>query len=114
MVRKATVKDTNAIGALLNEYDRHEHSLDKTQKVESAAKYKKYAEKFIKGNKKIILVAEEKGKIIGFLDAKILKQKKENVGSIRNLFVKSGYRSGGCGSKLIAEALKWFKKNKVK
>jgi len=68
-------------------------------------------------NNVLILVAEEKGHLIGYIWVKThflnyLKPKKK-VGYINELFVKKEFRGKGVSSKLMEKVLDWFKGQRI-
>jgi len=72
----------------------------------------------LKRDNAAIFVAEDKGRIIGYIGCEIKKQplyfKYRNRGEIYNLYVRKENRGRGIGTKLMRTAFKWFKSKKIK
>lgn len=62
-------------------------------------------------------LAEEDGKIVGFIDGKIKKKDEffheRKVGAIYHLFIEEEYRNRGIGTELIKVFVDWLKKSKI-
>lgn len=63
--------------------------------------------------KNIILTAREKNEVVGICRILVSDDGLERTAEIKHLFVKEKYRNGGVGTKLIGEANKILKKEKV-
>jgi ribosomal protein S18 acetylase RimI-like enzyme len=65
-----------------------------------------------------LIVAEEDGKIVGFmlcmLEPNIPVYKEKKIGLISDVFVKEERRRKGLARKMLDSAVAWFKKNKVR
>ena len=67
--------------------------------------------KELKSKKNLWIVAEEKGKIIGFANADIDKDKE---GRLTFLYVKRNYRKKGIGEELTKKRISWLKSRRIK
>ena len=77
-------------------------------------KGKKYFKKILLDKKALVLLAQENGKLIGYLAArqKNLGYRKSKCLEIENMGVIPEYRSKGIGTQLMQEGLKWAKSNR--
>lgn len=64
--------------------------------------------------KRILLVAEDKNELIGFLIGTFVSNIYKKIGYIDDIFVKKKFRKQGIGGKLIKEFEKLMNKRKVK
>ena len=71
----------------------------------------------LRQDKVAFFIAENKGKIIGYVGAQIEKNYPPNVekfrGHLFNLYVKKEYQGKGIGTKLIKKVFSWFKEKKI-
>ena len=120
-VRKAGIGDVPGIrridrfGRQLNTY----RGLDKLDSRYKSGKSKKsYYGKFINGKKKWCYIAEENGKIIGFILFKIEKREPyfriKKVGYIDLLFVDKKARGKNASKLLLKKAYEVFRKEKIR
>ncbi|MBU0457357.1 MAG: GNAT family N-acetyltransferase [Nanoarchaeota archaeon] len=72
---------------------------------------KKNLHKWVKSSNDILLVAEDKTQIIGFLLSMVHKHSKSAI--IENLYVKKEYRKIGMGRNLVEECLSRLKKKGI-
>lgn len=105
-IRKAVKKDKKNISELYYEL----HPIEEKENKEKGLLVP--IEKSI--IKPIILVAEEKGKIVGFIWAHFIQYGFFKYGSIDELFVKKEYRGKGIGENLLKEAIKKLNELKPK
>ena len=68
--------------------------------------------KAVKSKNEQVIVAEDNGKLVGFIKGYILKEGSKIFGILQDVYVSSGYRKKGLGSKFAFELFDWFKKNK--
>jgi len=126
VVRNAKLSDVESIVRLWKEFMK-ENNLFKTRGVSKVDQFnknsynlfRKYTIKNIRSNNCIVLVAEEKSVIIGFLEAQIKNHdrtvyKIKKTGYISDLFVKKNYRKRKVSSTLKNLAFKWFKSKNLK
>ncbi len=66
---------------------------------------------YMKSKKHYWIVAEEKGKIIGFGQAWI---KNKETGITESVYVNKRYRKKGIGKKIMGDMIKWLKTKKLK
>lgn len=67
--------------------------------------------KELKSKKNLWIVAEENGKIVGFANADINKNKE---GRLTFLYIKRTYRKKGVGKELTKKRISWLKSKKIK
>ena len=79
-------------------------------------KGKKYFKKILLDKKALVLLAQENGKLIGYLAArqKNLGYRKSKCLEIENMGVSPNFRSKGIGSTIINECISWAKKQGYK
>ena len=119
-VREAKAEDLDTVSDLWEELAKHHADLsdDFALAWDSKRRWSKYLHtKFTEISTKLI-VAEEEGKIVGFMlcmlspNVPIYKEKK--IGVISDAYVMAERRKRGVAKKMFDVALKWFLKNKVK
>ena len=119
-IRKARKEDYKKIGKIYFEATVDEVKLQfpKRSKLSIIKEVNKWKEDRIKEFKKEVysknnywLIAEINGKIIGFANADINKNKE---GRFTMLYIKREFRRKGIGKKLTTERLKWLKKMNAK
>lgn len=120
-IRKATKKDVDEIAELTHQLfmsQINDCHVDFNLRKNFKTIQKKCISEDLKKSKKAFFVAEEGGKIAGFIYGKIEKDPpvfvEKEKGHVGQLFVREGYRNMGLGKKLFAELKKWFKKKKMK
>lgn len=91
--------------------------LNKTPQLQTSKEGQTYTKEYVWGTlndkkRNLVLIAEDKKKIIGFLTAEIWKDKKYSY--FCDLFVKEGYRKKGIASKLIEQYETYCKKLGIK
>ena len=120
LIRKFQKKDISEVVKLgidfLNYHKKFDPFFAPSKNIKSI--YKKYFSEYLNSNNKLLLVAEEKGKIIGFATGDIKKGSElfrvKVTGLIEYIFVSSGYRRQGMGEVFMKEILAWFKGKKIK
>jgi ribosomal protein S18 acetylase RimI-like enzyme len=119
-IRDATIDDLSSVANLWGMLAKHheEISNDFTLAWNGKRKWTKYLEaKFQEISTKLI-VAEEDGKVVGFMlcllspNTPVFKERK--IGVISDVFVLEERRRKGVAKKMLDVAIKWFKKNKVR
>ena len=109
-IRKIFQRDEKQIMALLHEYDKYEHKLDKRVKMDSKKELKDFFDKIIKNKFAIGFVAEDDAKIVGLISGIESKNIDGKIGKIHHLIISKKYRQKGLGKKLLKELEKHFKK----
>jgi ribosomal protein S18 acetylase RimI-like enzyme len=124
MIRKARKEDFEQFFKLKSQFYELEKEL--MRKGDKLAKFfnakpnkdedKKLFKKWIKKKSSILLVAEEKGELIGYLfgEIKNVGMLKVKSGHIYDIMISKKSRNKGIGRKLEKEFLTWAKKKKVK
>ena len=78
----------------------------------------KYIRRSIRSRYSLVLVAEERGKPVGYMIAHIKKNiplyTDNKLGVINDLYVRKSHRGKGISSAFKKEAFSWFRKNKIK
>ena len=119
-IRKAKKSDLKEIDKVYFEasFDEVRTQFPKRSKSNIIKELNKWRKDRIKEFKKEInsknnywLVAEVNGKVAGFANAEIGKNKE---GRLTMLYIKKEFRGKGIGKRLIKERLKWIKSKKVK
>ena len=119
-IRKAILKDLKQIQELNYKLCKKElDEFDKTinEKFPLSEQGKEYFKNRIKKDNGFAYVAEDKGKIGGYLVGGLAKtefyRNIKKIAEAENAFVLPEYRSKGIGSKLINEFIEWSKYNNV-
>ncbi|MEX2017242.1 MAG: GNAT family N-acetyltransferase [Candidatus Pacearchaeota archaeon] len=119
-IRKAKINDLKQINEIYVEGSIDEGKLQfpHVSEKEMEKDLKKHEWRRLKGWKKELklknnywIVAEEKGKIIGFANADIDKSKE---GRLTLLYIRRDYRKRGIGMRLTKERINWLKSKKIK
>ncbi len=108
-IRKAILKDLDAIVYLLDQYQQLEYKLDKSQKPDSLKKLKKITSDLFKHDVQFTVI-EEEDKLVGVANWEIRTSAYGNSGVLHNLFILSSQRGKGLGKKLLSSIYKEFKK----
>lgn len=119
--RKATLKDAKRILKIYFELMLRFEKMDSYDK-QSRKYWKEGAlaelKKIMRSKDSRFYIIEDKKKIAGFVDLRLLKKSKIFVnyeeGHIESLYIKPEYRKKGYSRLLLDEAEKWFKKRKMK
>ncbi len=120
-VRKAKVEEAPALNRLLfnlmvrfekmDSFDRQDRSYWKNRNTAAIRKV-------IRARDKDFIVVEENKKIVALIELVVSKRegifKIKNNGHIETTFVSPRYRGKGYGKILLNEAVKWFKKRKLR
>jgi len=120
-VRKATRKELPLL-VELSEQLNLDHAKRFSRFPKLAKDSRKVKTKYFKSlfgkNNSVFFVAEEKGKVLGFILGKEEKLppvfKETRVGHVGDFYVRPGFRSKGVGKKLFAELKKWFREKKFR
>ena len=121
IVRKAKVEEAPALNRLLfnlmvrfekmDSFDRQDRSYWKNRNTAAIRKV-------IRARDKDFIVIEENKKIVALIELVVSKRegifKIKNNGHIETTFVGQKYRGKGYGKILVNEAVKWFKKRKLR
>lgn len=118
-IRKAKIEDLKVIQELNAGLLKKENE-DFGQNFESSWAFSKEGEKeisdWIQSENSLVLVAEENGKIVGYLAAQVRvmpwRNPSKNI-ELTELFVLSEHRSKGFGSDLMKEFLAWCKEKDI-
>lgn len=114
-IRKAKFKDVERITYLNYLLMKQHQKLDDWWKMKKNAMplFAKCVRICIKSPNSAVFVAEDRGKVVGYILGKISKRpptlKIEKVGHLDDAFVLGEYRRKGVGSDLAYELFKWFK-----
>ncbi|MFA4834061.1 MAG: GNAT family N-acetyltransferase [Patescibacteria group bacterium] len=119
-IRKAKVKDAHKIAklgaALLKHHEKFDKYFSSAKGIEEI--YKKLFRAAIYSPKSLLLIAEEKGKIIGYALASIEKRppvyKLRKIGNISDAYIITAYRRLGITNQFIKRIFQWFKTKKIK
>ncbi|MGV8176423.1 MAG: GNAT family N-acetyltransferase [Candidatus Bilamarchaeaceae archaeon] len=126
-IRKATLEDVPELVELaqdLMEHNAHVNREDASGIEQlrldpgSRGLWRRWASKNVRSKDSLVLVAEEKGRIIGYS----LNLIKENVpvyviketGRMSDLYVSPGYRRKGIATRFKEKAFEWFRKKRVR
>jgi len=119
-IRQAKKEDLKKIEKMVFDLDMGISKIDFWKKDEKIVKknIKSSVLKSFKNPKKIILVAEEKNKIIGYIAGTIKNQnpifKIKKIGFINDVYIIKKFRKKGLGKRLMKELIKFFKSQKIK
>lgn len=116
-IREANNKDAGVLKELFAESLKFEKKFNADIDLEGGIKYFRKEFKKLRRDAKYF-VAEEDGKIVGFIEGKIEKKsrfyKSRKIGAIYDLFVDEKYRNRGIGTELIKAFVYWLKTKKVR
>ncbi|MGD2250510.1 MAG: GNAT family N-acetyltransferase [Candidatus Methanofastidiosia archaeon] len=117
-IRKASLKDVDAIVTLNSTLADYHASLD--QYYKPGCKTESYfREKILEVifNKNIHIVVAETNEIIGYIIGVIEEAKPfvipDTIGKISHAFIRKEYRHQGVGKTLVMHVLKWFKEHDI-
>jgi len=128
IVRRANAKDIDSLVRLWKEFMKV-HDADviaKNSKLKPHLKlnkdahlgFKKWTGQLIKSKNGLITIVEVDGKAVGYTLCLIKKNipvfALKKLGYISDMYVKKEYQGLGISSKLKDDAIKWFKKKKIK
>ncbi len=114
IIRPAKIKDLPEVVRMRLELSKYHETWDYFKMNKNARKYyyNLYRGYIYSSNKKL-LVAEDKGKLIGFGSAHIVSKepiyKIKNLGHIRDMYVDKKFRRQGVAGKILSVFYKWFK-----
>lgn len=127
MIREATGNDRDELDKMQFELQKYFSEIDQTREslsyenIDDAHCYMQKMLDDVKNMNGKVFVAEEKGRIVGFIQGVIVEHRKgddeiydlahdsSKEGWIGLLFVKPEYRGGGTGQKLLDEMKNYFK-----
>jgi len=116
-IRKATLKDINQITKLGLEEERYFQKRGEfIYSLKNKECHKKVARENINKRKKLLLVAEENKRLVGYLYGAVWetpKMKMQRKGILNEIFLTQKYRGKGIANKLKDVFLKWLKGKKV-
>ena len=119
IIRKAKLKDAKQITELHLKLMRYHEPFDKYYSLRKNARKTTldYNKKAIRSPKKMVLVAEDKNKIIGFIVGELEKGvpifKRKFIGRIGGTYILSKYRRKGITKQLIKILFDWFRSKKI-
>jgi GNAT superfamily N-acetyltransferase len=126
-IRKARLKDVEELAPLAIELMTHHKELTKNEKdrheqtilvPNAKSLWKKWASKWIRSPKGLILIAEEDGEIAGysmnFIKENIKVYSLRETGHLADLYVRKKFRKRGLATKFKQMAFSWFKKKGIK
>lgn len=119
IIRKAKIKDLSQVVKLYIEYMHYHEKLDPALEIKNNPQRDalEYLRKHIYSPKKLLLVAEDKDKVVGFLAAYAFEMlpiyKNKYGGFISDVFVDSKIRRQGISGNLLEESFKWFRGKKI-
>ena len=113
-IRKAIDSDINEIISLYHELMDYEMSLLKSDMLEiqlnwESKKTFEEIEKVLKDSTKIIFLAENKNRIVGFILGGISKGIKYKEGAL-DIYILEEHRGKGIGTQLMNKIFEWFRK----
>ncbi len=117
-IRQAEIGDLDDIINLNSALFAKEHKdFDDTLDLNwSKDKGKEFYKDRILNDDGFVYVAEDAGKIVGYLCGGLAENKEyrkvDNCAELEDMFVSDQYRSQGIGGKFVAEFIKWCKDNK--
>jgi GNAT superfamily N-acetyltransferase len=117
MIREATKNDFEAVAKLHHELDKLETGWH-PYPVPSMDSSRKWLKKRFGKKNTVVFVADNNGKIVGFLYGWIEKRdyhyRSKKFGVCSDIFISSGYRRNGVGRKLIKKFEEWCKRKGLK
>jgi len=128
IIRKANIKDVELLVQMWKEFMKLHDAivLEKNPSLKQHVKLKKnsqtgfrrYIKEQIKSKDALVSVAEADGKPVGyalnFIKSNIPVFALDKIGYISDMYIEKGYQGQGISSKLKNEAVKWFRKKKIK
>lgn len=126
-IRKAKLSDLDALAVLWKGLMKHHRSLAKGMGARrdlvelaqhSERTWRQWAAKNIRSANGLVLVAEDRGRIVGYslniikTNVKVFKVKR--FGYLSDLFIIRPYRGRGLGTAFLKEALAWFRKKRMR
>lgn len=118
-IRKGKIKDIPQIAKLSYCLVQSHAKFDDyyTMKRDAIKTFNKFHRENIYGKNSLLLVAEEKGKIIGYIVARIMKRppifKEKEKGFIGSVYIIKKFRRTGILKGFLDEIITWFKKKKI-
>lgn len=118
IIRRATIKDKDALVEFRYKLDKFEHAHNSTHPDVTKAEVKKSVEQYLKDKLYFFFVAEVDGKVVGFSAAsiKIHERTKKKRGTFEAIWVEPKYRRHGVGrelSKIRLDKLRQYKLEKI-
>ncbi|MBW2987805.1 GNAT family N-acetyltransferase [Candidatus Woesearchaeota archaeon] len=103
---------------MIKDYEVHHKEFFTLKKRFNKKKLEPHFHKSLESKDMQTFVAEEKGKIIGFITVEVRERlslyEVSRSGFISSLIVSPEHRRKGIAEKLLKEAIKWLKKKKIK
>ncbi len=114
-IKKARKSDLNVYLILKkNEEKDYSKIIGKKIKYPKDAILKREFNEALKSKKRLILLAEDKKRILGYLHGTYFFNSYDNGGYVEDIFVLSSERGKGIGKKLIQEFIRVLKRKKYK
>ena len=120
IIRKAKLSDVNTVAKMGVKLGKYHEKFDKKylKLAPNVIKvYKTFFSKCIRSPNNLMLVAETKGKIIGYCRAEITSRPPvysiKKVGYVGDLYLEPYYSRKGIGLMFVDEAHEWFRKKKL-
>ncbi|MBD3259539.1 GNAT family N-acetyltransferase [Candidatus Woesearchaeota archaeon] len=119
-IRKLKKEDIKQVALLRYKLYLSWDSIDPIDKLDKkyfrSQKHYNLLNRWIKDRKRLILVAEEKGKIIAFFNSYIMERAPflQKVGYMAEGYVDPKHRRQGTAAMLVTRTRDWFRKNKLK
>ncbi len=121
VIRRAKKADIDIIVKFASYLADFHHKLDPNYwrpSKETEKKFRKFVKKRLKNGRDLILLAEDKGKVVGYFAAEIMKPhltiKHDRIGNFANAFIIKEYRGKGIAKDAVKIILDWFRKKKLK
>jgi len=120
-IRKARLKDVDGITELwkrmISYHRRYETSKFEKLKPGADRTLRKFVIGNIRGRNGLVLVAEDRGKLVGYCMSFIKKNvpifRIERTGYISDLYIREKYRGSGIASQFKKHTFRWFKKKGI-
>lgn len=119
-IRKANVRDMDELINFEKKITLMHEKLDNFYKEvgNTEREKKKSFQEHLKSKDSLLLVAEENGKLIGYILSYITKRpgifKEKKSGHISSIYVLEKYQNKGAARSLVEETYKWFRKKKIR
>jgi ribosomal protein S18 acetylase RimI-like enzyme len=118
-IRKAKLEDLDEVVKLSLEEERHfkRQEKDDIYALKNKRSHVKIAKNKIIKKEKVVVVAEDNGKLVGYLYGGIWRTPSCKItkrGVLDDIFILTKYRDKGTGTKLAEAFFNWLKERKIK
>jgi len=121
-IRKSTSNDIESLINLYGEMEDYVRGISSDPVFTLGSNWRELARRyfveFSKSNDKLVLVAQDRNNIVGFLTAMITTTLpifvQRKYGSLNDMFVKQEHRGKGIGKKLLKTAIGWFEQKHIR